>query len=415
MADRKGKNYFFDFQIFANAIFYADICRVGRQNAGRRMKFHSFILFFLLFALLPDLYFSLVLLRGSWWTALLLLPTAAELVCLPLIGTGRKYMDAVRVFSYLTFIFSLPKFLFCLFHILLHHAAGADGIVADLVPYIVGGGVSLLFSVMIFFVTTHLRVKSSELPLKGLPAGFDGVRVCHLSDFHLGSFPRSGEYIRRIVSKVEELEADLILFSGDLVNFETGETVPHLQALSRIKAPLGVISIRGNHDYLLHGPHKGESREREAEKLLEIERQLGWKVLLNSNTIIERNGDRIAVAGVENISSNPFFPKTGGDLKKALEGLPEDIFKILLSHDPTHWRSEVIPSSDIALTLSGHTHGLKVKMAGLHPSSWRLRESGGIYREGDKVLNVSEGLGSAFAFRLGGFPKIDIFTLRRIL
>lgn len=379
------------------------------------MKFHSFIIFFLIFALLPQFYFTLVLRPGSLALALLYLPMIVDLICLPLIGTGKKYMDSVRIFSYVTFIFCLPEFLFCLFHLIMHHAAGVDGAAAMSVPIIIGGSVMLMFIVMIFFVTTHLRVDEFDLPLKGLPGGFNGLRVCHLSDFHLGSFPRTGEYIRRIVKKVEELCPDLILFSGDLVNFESSETEPHMKSLARIKAPLGVIAIRGNHDYLLHGPyHNSEERLKEEEKLLGVERKLGWKVLLNDNTILERNGDNIAIVGVENISTNPFFPKTGGDLKAALKGLPEGIFKILLSHDPTHWRSEVVPDTDITLTLSGHTHGLKIKLCGINPAKWHLAESGGIYTDGDRILHVSEGLGSAFAFRLGGFPKIHLITLKNI-
>ena len=130
--------------------------------------------------------------------------------------------------------------------------------------------------------------------------------------------------------------------------------------------------------------------------------------------MLERNGSRIALVGVDNVSRNPYFQKTGGrNLENALAGLPEGIFKILLSHDATHWRMEVLPGTDIRLTLSGHTHGLKYKLTGLHPSHWKLHESAGVYREGERVLHVSPGLGSGFAFRLGGYPEIDMITLTK--
>jgi predicted MPP superfamily phosphohydrolase len=120
----------------------------------------------------------------------------------------------------------------------------------------------------------------------------------------------------------------------------------------------------------------------------------------------------VVLVGVDNITKNPYFRKVGGDLGKALEGVEESAFKILLSHDPTHWRMEVLPKTDIGLTLSGHTHGLKYKLTGLHPSHWRLHESGGLYEDGAQKLYVTPGLGSAFAFRLGGYPNVDILTLK---
>ena len=118
------------------------------------------------------------------------------------------------------------------------------------------------------------------------------------------------------------------------------------------------------------------------------------------------------MAGVENTSSNAYFLETGGDLQKAFAGIPEGTFSILLSHDPSHWRSEIVPQTSVPLTLSGHTHGLRYKLVG-PISNWRLRETGGIYTEGDQVLHVSEGLGSAFSFRMGGYPNIDLITLKR--
>ena len=240
-----------------------------------------------------------------------------------------------------------------------------------------------------------------------------GLRICQLSDLHLGSLGRARKYVRRVIDTANALSPELILFTGDLVSFESKEADAYLKDLSRLSAPLGIIAIRGNHDYMMHGPQSEEMRGKDMQRLLDMERSLGWKLLLNGNILLQRGSDRIAIAGVENISVNPFFVPTGGDLPKALEGIPEGTFTILMSHDPSHWRTEVLPASNVELTLSGHTHGLPFKTAGTHLASWRLRESHGVYTEGARVLHVSHGLGSGFAFRLGGFPRVDIITLKR--
>lgn len=377
------------------------------------MKFKSYLIFFLLFGVLPDIYICLAILgnASTLWQICLCIPTLAALACLPLIAAGIKYTESLRVFSYLIFIFEFPKFILMLISLLLRIIPSQTHLVTDLIATGVGVGVSVFFMTMIFYVTRHLQVGRLDLYFEKLPRGFDGLRFCQLSDFHLGSFGRRSKYISRIIDSVLQESPELILFTGDLVNFATSEALPYRDELSRLAAPMGIFAIRGNHDYLLHGHHNEEERLKDMKDLNEFETGLGWRVLLNESVTVERGGDSIAIAGVENVSSNPYFEKTGGDLKKTLEGLPEGIFTILLSHDPTHWRREVLPASDIDLTLSGHTHGLKYKLAGMHISSWKLHESAGIYSEGDRILHVSEGLGSAFAFRLGGYPRINMITL----
>ena len=370
------------------------------------MKFRTYVLFFLLFGVLADVILGLTLLKDAPlpWKLVMAAPTLAALVCLPLIGTGTVYTDALRLFSFLIFIFALPKFLTALFGLFLP-AAVAVGI---------GAAVSAFFLVFIFYVSRHLQVKDIKLAFKDLPEGFDGLRLCHISDLHLGSLGRKARYVRRIIDTIMAQKPELILFSGDLVSFETREADAYKPWLERLAAPLGIFSIFGNHDFLLHGPHDDKGRQEDMAKLEAFERSLGWRVLRNFSELLERGGSRIALVGVDNVSRNPYFQKTGGNnLENALKGLPDKIFKMLISHDATHWRLEVLPGTDIHLTLSGHTHGLKYKLTGLHPSHWRLHESAGIYQEGDQVLHVSPGLGSAFAFRLGGYPEIDMITLTK--
>ena len=256
-------------------------------------------------------------------------------------------------------------------------------------------------------MTRHLQVKETALEIDGFPG--KPLRICQIGDFHLGSFGTKSKYISRIIDTVNACKPDVILFVGDLVNFEAKEAFPYRDVLARLQAP--VYSILGNHDFLLHGPHDSneESRLKDMAALEAFEKSLGWRVLRNENIEL-RPG--VALVGVDNITKNPYFRKVGGDLGTALEGVEQSAFKILLSHDPTHWRLEVLPKTDIGLTLSGHTHGLKYKLTGLHPNHWRLHESGGLYEEDGRKLYVTPGLGSAFAFRLGGYPHVDILTLK---
>jgi len=378
------------------------------------MKFRTFVTLFLIFSVLPDLYLLLVAFPdlAAGWKALLCLPSLVALLCLVFIGTGVRYTDSVRAFSYVSFLLELPKFLFSLVVLCSASKGGPT-------PHTVGLGlgvavaVLLVFLGMIFGSSRHVLVNRMELAFPTLPPAFDGLTLCHLSDLHLGSFGQKAPYVRRVVDRVQELAPDLIVFTGDLVNFDPAEADSYRDVLAQLAAPLGVFSIRGNHDFLVYGCLKGEAREAAVERLLAFERQLGWRVLLNEHVVLEKGGDALALVGVDNVSANPFFNKMGGDLRKALEGLQAGIFKILLSHDPSHWRAEVLPQSDVDLTLSGHTHGLRFKLAGRKPSHWHLPESVGLYTEKGRMLYVSEGLGSAFAFRLSGCPKIDLITLRR--
>lgn len=379
------------------------------------MKFQTYVIFFLLFGVLPDIYLWEIVLTDVplYWKLAVCLPTLGVLISLVLIGCVIRYSDSVRAFSYIMFIFSLPKSVLVLFSLVGRNVLGIAPSVADGIALGAAGAVSLFFMTLIFHVSRHLDVHTESLAFEDLPERFDGFRICQLTDIHLGSFGRKSHYVRRVIDTALSLSPDIILFTGDLVNFESSEAFPFREELARLAAPLGVFSVRGNHDYLLHGHHNEQEQLDDMDRLLQLETGLGWRVLRNEHVLLDREGDVLAVVGVDNVSANPFFNKAGGSLSKALEGLPRHLFKILLSHDPSHWRWEVVPEGSIALTLSGHTHGLKYKLAGRHISHWHLPESAGTYREGKQVLHVSKGLGSAFAFRMGGFPDIDILTLRR--
>lgn len=257
-----------------------------------------------------------------------------------------------------------------------------------------------------------ITVDRVELAFDRLPASFAGYRIVHLSDFHIGTYALSPETVRRIIDEVNGLHPDLIVFTGDLVNMAPEETDLFADVLKKLRATDGVISVLGNHDYCLYrrytapdSPHKSLAR------LVERERDYGWRLLRNEHVEIARGSEKISVVGVENAGSKSFPDRS--DLSKAVGSLPSDEFKILLSHDPTHWRREVLPATDIDLTLSGHTHAMQFRVGSFSPSRWVYKEWGGVYAEGRRKLVVSTGTGGNIAFRFGAYPQIILITLDR--
>ena len=256
-----------------------------------------------------------------------------------------------------------------------------------------------------------LSVKQVELQFVDLPKEFDGYKIVQLSDLHVGTHGQRTAFLEKVVHRTNAENPDLIVFTGDLVNLSADETAPFEMVLSQLKAKDGVLSVLGNHDYCFYGmKERPADLRQEARKVVEAERRMGWDVLLNANRIIRRNEAKMAVAGVENTGKPP-FPEIG-DLKKAIAGIPEGIFTILLSHDPSHWRIEILPETDIPLTLSGHTHAAQVKLGRWSPAKWMYREWGGLYTEDGQRLFVSEGLGGSIPFRLGTRPEIVVITLK---
>lgn len=259
---------------------------------------------------------------------------------------------------------------------------------------------------------TKFDVKDIPFSSAKLPEAFDGYKIVQLSDIHIGSWSGNEEAIRKVVELVNEQQADLVVFTGDLVNHRAIELNGFQEILAGIKAKDGVYSVLGNHDY---GPYYQWKSPRDmAENLDDLkdrEAKMGWILLNNEHTFIHRAGDSIALIGVENWGKPPF---TGyGDLKKANSGTG-DGFKLLLSHNPTHWRAEVIPLSDIDLMLAGHTHAMQLALGHHSPSSWVYPEWSGMYTEGDQSLYVNVGLGFVgMPFRFGAWPEITVITLKK--
>lgn len=260
-------------------------------------------------------------------------------------------------------------------------------------------------------------VRRKTLYSDDLPPAFDGLKIAQISDLHSGSF-KSPEVISKAIDKILDQRPDIIFFTGDLVNNEASEAEPFINEFSRLKAPLGVYSILGNHDYGDYGPWpSAEAKRANLERLKSIHRESGWDVLLNEHRIIRKEGSEIALVGVENWGASRHFPKYG-DLDKAVSGSEHIPFKILLSHDPSHWDAQVKNHPQkFDLTLSGHTHGFQfgIEIPGLKwsPVQYVYKQWAGLYKEGSQHLYVNRGLGFiGFMGRVGIAPEITVLEFK---
>ena len=375
------------------------------------------LLIITLLFILPDLYISLALMRSAaWWAHLLLwLPSIVAFVILLSVRFSSLGAVKMQIFIGLLLCIALPQLLFSVFSILgkliglAWHPAANIGNVTGLC---LASALALTMLYGVIFGWKQLTVKQVELSFPTLPAEFDGYKIVHLSDLHIGTHGQQTAFLEKLVQCVNEQQADLIVFTGDLVNTSADELKPFKTILSQLQASDGVISVLGNHDYCLYGMKERPADPRDgAKQLVQNEKQMGWNLLLNEHRIIQHNGAQIAIIGVENTGKPP-FPEIG-DLKGAMAGVPDSVFTILLSHDPSHWHMEVLPCTHIPLTLSGHTHAAQIKIGRWSPVQWLYTEWSGLYTEGEQHLFVSEGVGGTIPFRLGAQPEIVVFTLRK--
>ena len=256
-----------------------------------------------------------------------------------------------------------------------------------------------------------LRVKEVTIFTDNLPEAFEGYRIAHISDIHARSFIGREKYLQRASEKINSLMPDMIAFTGDLITLSPDELDSHVPALSGLKAKDGIFSVLGNHDYSIYSSDSPEMKERQLRELIEKEHTLGWNLLLDENRIICRDTDSIAIIGVQNTSPSRHFPSKG-DLTKAAEGT-EGLFRIVLSHDPMHWESEIL-GHDYPLTLSGHTHAMQLSLLGWSPSRLIFKQHRGLYTDNGQYLYVNPGLGETiFPARIGVRPEITLITLTR--
>ena len=262
----------------------------------------------------------------------------------------------------------------------------------------------------------NYNIKKIALSFPNLPQAFRGLKLVQLSDIHSGSFTNK-EAVQRGIEKVMALQPDLIVFTGDLVNNEAREMLEYMDVFSQLKAPMGVYSVLGNHDY---GDYKEwESEDEKMRNLVSLKKvhaDLGWKLLMNEHIVFDREGEQIALLGIENWSNKARFPKYG-DLKKAHAGSDNIPFKILLSHDPSHWDAEVLPAyKDIDLVLAGHTHGMQfgveIPWIRWSPVQYVYRQWAGLYESGQQRLYVNRGFGFiGYPGRVGILPEITLLQL----
>ncbi len=258
------------------------------------------------------------------------------------------------------------------------------------------------------------QVKRVKLSYANLPASFIGMKVVHISDIHSGSFTNK-KAVMRGVQKILNEKPDLVLFTGDLVNNRTNEVDDYMDVFSKVKAPMGVYSTLGNHDY---GDYmqwdSPEEKKGNLDRMKEVHRELGWRLLMNEHVVLEKGNDRIALIGIENWSAKARFPKYG-DLNKAYQGAASYPFKILMSHDPSHWRAQVLEDyKDIDLMLSGHTHGMQfgLEIPGVKwsPVQYFYKEWAGLYEKDNQKLYVNRGYGFiGYPGRVGILPEITVF------
>lgn len=369
---------------------------------------------------LPDIYIYWRFLRKKpsltqwhrllWWLPCLLLAT-----CTTYFSLSRHFVpQEMTLFNAYMFVLALsviPKLLFCLCSLagmglskamhMRHNYGNHTGIVAAL------GSLYVLFTGCMTGVG-NLNVRRMTLEFDSLPTAFDGYRIVQFSDAHLGSI--KPDLLERAVAEINDMKPDAIVFTGDLQNMLPDEIVPHTATLSSLKARDGVFSVLGNHDYSIYTDLPPRQKVENEKTTQRLERSMGWRLLMNEHHTIRRGADSIVMAGYENDGKRPFPSK--GSLAKALRGVDSNAFVVMLQHDPSAWRRNILTHSNAQLTLSGHTHGGQISIMGWRPTKLVGKEDAGLYDEDGRKLFVSIGLGGVLPFRFHSDPEIVEITLK---
>ena len=373
-----------------------------------RHLFELFLFFIVLMAL-PDWYIYRHYIRhwkNKWMRLSYWIPSVSLLTAMGYIFGGfapESSLSALGVFLVVFLCINVPKALFSILMPLVKKTA-------------IGLGIALLTMAYLIFGATegkqYFQVKKTTIESKDVPQAFDGYRIVQLSDMHVGGWNGNTQAMEKAVSMINDLQPDLIVFTGDLVNNLASELDNFIPVFSKLKAQDGVYSVLGNHDYstYVHWENPEDQKE-ELVRLKQKQAEMGWTMLNNRHVKLYNQNDSIALIGVEN-SGRPPFPDYA-KLSEAMQGT-EGMFQILLSHDPTHWRREVLPQTDIQLMLAGHTHAMQTKIFGFTPAQFIYAENDGLYREGEQMLYVNIGLGHLlYPMRLGAWPEITLLTLKK--
>ena len=373
-------------------------------------------------ALLPDIYIYRRYLRhrfdlGLWQRLLWWLP-GATMVALTLVyamidNFAPDNLTWFNIYLFMLGLVVVPKVLFVLSSLMGRLVRRVFGLRRNWGNY--AGLLLVLWQLYVLFTgsmigTDRLAVNEVTIEFDDLPAAFDGYRIAQFSDIHLGSMRT--ELLERAVAEINKQHPDLIAFTGDIQNMRPQELTRFAPVLARLKAKDGVYSVLGNHDYSQYMPKLDEAHKRANERhTRSFQTSIGWNLLLNDNRIIRRSADSIVVAGEENDGRPPFPQKA--DLGKTLRGVSAQSFVVMLQHDPSAWRRSILPKSKAQLTLSGHTHGGQASFFGWRPTELFGREDAGLYREGNRALYVSTGLGGFVPFRFHMDPEVVVITLKK--
>ena len=282
------------------------------------------------------------------------------------------------------------------------------GLIAGILPFLVI--VYAVFKAVYHFKTYHITVHHQDLP-----KAFEGFRVVHISDLHLGSLNYRYKVLDRAIQIINELKPDIVCFTGDLVNNYAWELKGWDSTFLKLSPEIKKYAVLGNHDYGDYSTwHSEADKQVNLDALKAFYSRIGFKLLLNTNAVISKHNEHLHIIGVENWGLPPF--KQYGNLKQSMSGLSASDFKILLSHDPTHWSEEVVNHTNIAVTLAGHTHGmqagLQFKNKAWSPIQYKYKHWAGLYKETNQYLYVNRGLGwLGFPGRLGMRPEITLLTL----
>lgn len=334
----------------------------------------------------------------------------------------------------LLILFLLPKLVIVIFHAVEDLLQGLRWLWSRWAPGADAGGepisrlrfvsqlglalAAIPFGAVLYGVTKgrrNFKIQNELVRSGKLPAAFDGLRIVQISDMHLGSFPLSSDIVRIGVDLINEQDPDLILFTGDMVNDYSEEAEPWLETLAGLKARMGKYSILGNHDYSDYAKWTDAAAKRaNLQRLIQHQKRIGFRPLLDEHVLIEKDGEHIDLIGVQNWGVR--FQQYG-DLRKALSGTDPSRFRLLMSHDPTHWEAQV-QQERIDLTLSGHTHGAQfgITIAGqtYSPAQWVYKQWAGMYERDGMHLYVNRGFGFiGFPGRVGMPPEITVIELRR--
>ena len=381
----------------------------------------------ILMAVVPDLYIDrrflrrikgrrAMLRRLLWW-----LPTLGMIAYTMVFVFDRQFAPSdikiLNVYLFLVGLLITPK---CLFALCSAIGWGVKKMIRRKANY--GNIVGVVMVVLNWYVLFYgsfvgfdqITVREMTYESAELPEAFDGYRIVQFSDAHVGTYIGGREHLlSAVVDTINAQSPDMVVFAGDLQNREPQEIRPFVDVLGGIKAKDGVFSVIGNHDYSDYIEATPDIKSENEKETRELERKMGWRLLVNEHEVVRRGADSIVIAGLDNDGDGKKFPQRG-DVRKALEGVSDSAFVVMAEHDPTCWRRKILPESRAQLTLSGHTHAMQFMIGNWSPASFVYKEWGGLFSEGARALIVSTGIGGFIPFRFGVPGEIIVITMRRL-